>query len=279
MMAFTKVKVEGVPLSVELANEFAALSPLPGERDERDQRREYLERHLRNGTSGGPCWARGRCLSDGSVYRLDGQHSSKLLSNLPPDIAFPTGLLVTIDDWEFDTLEQDGPAVFNLFNHPKSARTNEDAVGIYRARAKVLNDISKPFLVKVGDGIAEYERGRDGGMVLVPRERGSYFLLSDQYRDFTLWIGRFRTTKNAAFMKRPALVAEMLADWLYSSEHATEFWQYVLTESHPEADHETRALAEQFRQWSMQKKYKGADYRKRAASVWKHYLREVRVAA
>lgn len=279
-MSFQKTKVEGIPLTLELAREFAMLRPLPGEREERPSRREYLLNAIKEGTFGGPSWARGIDRADKMVYRLDGQHSSKLLINLD-DVPFPSGLLVTVDTWEFDSISEDGAALFNLFNHPKSARTNEDAIGIYRAQAAIeLSNIDRGFLVKVGNGIAEYERGlpsESNPDVLPPRERGLYFIQGKhRYGPFACWMAAFEETKNASFMSRPAIVAEMLSDWLHDAGRAGEFWNYVLRENHPEVDHDTRTLAETFRSWAMQKKYKASQYRGKAATAWRHYLRETR---
>jgi hypothetical protein len=233
---------------------------------------------IKDGKFGGPSWARGIDRSDNTEYRLDGQHSSKLLISLPDDVPFPSGLLVTIDTWEFDSIAEDGAPLFNLFNHPKSARTNEDAIGIYRAQVVALSDISKRLLMRIGDGIAEYQKGLNSqsAVVLAPRERGVYFEEEERYVRFACWISPFKDTKNARFLERPAIVAEILHSWLANADRATEFWDYVLRESHADPDHETRTLAETFKSWAMQKKYKPSQYRAKAATAWRHYLREMR---
>jgi hypothetical protein len=284
-MSFQKIKVEGVPLTLELAREFANLPELPGEREIRESRQEYLLRELRDGAFVGPNWARGIERGTKKIYRLDGQHSSKLLSNLPADTPFPINLLTTMDTFEFDSLAADGAALFNLFNHPKSARTNEDAVGIYRAQSPIeLRNIDRAFLVKIGNGIAEYIRGLPDNSkkepVHQPRQRGMYFTdATHKYSQFACWVATFREAKNSTFLSRGSIIAEMLSDWLIDADRGGEFWSYVLRENHPEVDHETRSLAETFRTWSLQKKYKPAQYRARANTAWKHYLKEIRSGA
>jgi len=262
-----------------LAKEFAELKPLPGERDERPGRLDYLLRHVQQGTFGGPCWARGIDKSTGVLYRLDGQHSSKLLAALGADL-FPKDLLVTVDDWEFDSVDQDAAAVFNLFNHPKSVRSNEDVIGLYRAQSVDLADIPKKLLVHFGNGIFEHQKtvlAPEKGVLLTPRERGLYFVHGKYpFGPFACWAAGFAETKNHDFLARPAIVAEMVSSWKVDPDKATEFWTMVLCENHPEVDHETRTLAETFRQWSMQKKYKTTQYRTKASTAWKHFLREQR---
>lgn len=280
-MSFQKVKVEGKKLTPELAQTFAKMPPIPGERDERPSRRDFLLRCIRNGTFGGPSWACGKCREDGKLYRFDGQHTSKLLSALPEGVPFPDGLLATIDTWEFDSIESDAPTLFNMFNHPKSARTNEDAMGVYRARVPTVHDIDRKLLQKIANGIHEQQSKLPqdkNPLYFEPRERGLYWQY-EGFAEFASWAATYAITKNAAFLGRSGVVAEMLVDWNHDKSQATEFWNLVFRESHPEPDHETRTTAETFRAWSNQPKKKCADYRKRAATAWKHFLRESKNAA
>jgi hypothetical protein len=275
MMGFRKIKVEGLPLTLKLASEFAGLPPLPGERDVKQSRMTFLLDHLRDGTFGGPSWAIGTCLADAQVYRLDGQHSSKLLAGLPDDVPFPVNLLVTRDEWEFDTMA-DAPAVFDLYNHPRSIRTNEDAMGLYRVRS--LQDLPKRFLTQIANGINEHQKQIENGVLHPTRARGLYWR-NPVFDEFAKWCGVFQGAKNVAFFRRPAVVAEMLTDWLHDQDVAADFWRYVFNETHPDPDHDTRALAETYRSWSTQTNRKAHDYRKKAATAWKHYLRESRDVA
>lgn len=281
-MAFKKISVEGVPLTLQLAREFAALPPLPGERDVKPARLQFLEARLRDGRFDGPTWARGHCRADGKTYRLDGQHSSKLLASLPEGLPFPEGLLVTINTYEFDSIEMDGAPLFNLFNHPRSNRTNEDAVGIYRAAAAAeLREIPKPLLSDLAAGVGEYNKGLppETAWLLQARDRPSYFVHRKEYEQFALWATRFTEVKNAVFLRRAPIVAEMLSNWLHDGDRATEFWDYVLRENHPEPDHETRQVAETFREWiTAVKKRRNADYRKKASRTWNNFLKEARLA-
>lgn len=272
---FRKIESNSQPLTLELAKEFVALKPVPGERELRPPRLHYLAVQLRDGTFGGPNWSRGIDRETGQLYRLDGQHSSNLLADLPSGLTFPEGLLVTIDTYEFDLVE-DTAAVFDLFNHPKSARTSEDAMGIYRARIPAFADLERNFLLKVANGIAEYEKTQEQGVLYEPRKRGLYFTHYPKFEKFAIWCEEFNSYKNDDFLNKAVIVAEMCHHFLLDQPRATEFWRLVFSENHPEVDHETRILAQTFREWSMvPKKYRPDQYRSRSKTAWKHYLREV----
>jgi len=285
---FKKISVEGVPLTRDFVQSFAALPALPGEREVKPARLEYLLLQLRDGRFCGPDWAIGWCLDTQTEYRLDGQHTGGkdgLLNHLPADVPFPEGLLATVARYEFESIELDGAALFNLFNHPKSARTNEDVMGLYRASQITLTGFSRKFLVAVGNGVAEYEKGLKASgasdtWILSPRERGIYFSnpARTEYVQVAEWLAGFSAAKNAGFLNRPAIVAEMIKHWMTNASAANQFWSYVFSENHPEPDHHTRTLAQTYREWGRQKKYKPFQYRSKAATAWKHYLREMKGA-
>jgi len=279
---FTKTHVTGVPLTLELAQSFVNLTPLPGERDQKPKRIDFLLRCLRDHTFDGPSWARGRCATDGQTYRLDGQHSSAMLvslSRLAPDVPFPDGLLVTVTDYEFGSISEDGAALFDIFNHPQSSRTNEDAMGFYRAHTVPLHDIATRTLVKIAGGIREHQKALGKhGMVYPPRSIGLYWK-EPRFEQFASWAATFEDTKNRGFLAKPGIVAEMFGDWSEHPALAEEFWAYVFYENHPEAEHETRELAQTYREMQIKRKHRTADYRKRAATAWRHFKRSQSAAA
>jgi hypothetical protein len=80
-------------------------------------------------------------------------------------------------------------------------------------------------------------------------------------------------------LTKPGLVAEMLADWKTNPELATSFWSLVLTESHPDVNHETRELSREFKRWTSAPKFKQEKYRSRARRAWQRFRKEQRRAA
>src|SRR5215475_12875978 len=222
-----------------------------------------------------PTWAVVVETATGTRYRANGQHSSAALANLTPEeftIAFPTGLLVTVEEFTSDNLLQDGFLIFDMFDHPKSARTNTDIMGLHRAHHPDLAEIDVNLLVHLSNGFAFFNATRDGGTELAPRQRGAYYE-DPIYREFALWAAPYHNSRHAWLFKKPGVVAEMYNDFVLIDEtEAKQFWQLVLTESHPDADHETRELSHTLRELAQkQKTVPQTRFRKEAAKYFRRF--------
>jgi len=264
------IKVESVPLTRELALEFAVMTPVDGERPLKEARLHFLALHLEKGTFFGVVWSKGVERTSGKLYRLNGQHSSHLLAELDPD-RFPQGLFATVTTWEFDA--QDKPTLFDYFDNPRSARSNTDKMATYRAEHPDLEHIDLDLLVHIANGLHVYNDGIEKGLTLPPRNRGLYF--NDvEYRQFARWIDSFKDSRNKWMLAQAGITAEMFADYKKSELLASEFWGYVLRDNHPDVDHESRELARVFNDWKSSARNKTqADFRKKASSYWKRYTR------
>jgi len=274
-MPIRQKSVDVVPLTPELAKEFAALTPLPGERALKAKRKRWIERLIKDDSFLGVTWYKGIKRETGAVYRLDGQHSSNVLANLPPE-RFPESLKATVTTWEFD--HADTARVFDFFNNPASARTNVDVMGVYRAEfddpgATPIADIPRERLVQITNGINAYNAELEDGFTRDTRTRGAFFA-DPANRAFARWVqDEFGKCRHPWVFARNGVVAEMLADYIASKQVATEFWGHVLNETHPDPDHESRQLLEQLKKWKG-KPSKTADiYRKFAQKMWSRYAR------
>lgn len=270
------------PQSVTL---FTTMKPLPGERELKPKHLKFLEDHILNGTFYGPDWAEVLDLSTGEVYRADGQHSSAMLSQLPPD-KFPPELTAYIAKYEISSLHEDAANLFNLFNNPVSARTNEDAMGVFTAPFEELKGITRKFCIRVLNGIAESIRisnedavenyakivkklKKDDPQPAPPkltkiphaREIGMWYH-DPQFRAFAVWLNALQTFNpktasgetgkpvlNMFIFGLAGVVGRMYEDWRKRPEFATEFWANVLTEAHPDANDYSRELAVQLRKF------------------------------
>jgi hypothetical protein len=275
---FSLAKSEIVPLTHTLAREFATMEKLPGERPLKSTRLRFFEDHVAAGTLRDLRWTKGIHRETGKCYRLDGQHTSTVLATLAPE-RFPRHLQVEISTWEFDSLGDDRPAIFDMFDNPKSARSNEDMMGVLTCEYEELRALGNPFAVKVAAGIAEYESTQKIPQLYPPRRRGMYFLAVPEYRTFAVWLHGFEhhhALVNPGMFGNKGIVAEMVADWKISVPLATEFWSYVLFENHPDRDHVTRELAEDLKRWSLKHEQRPAkDYRLRSQKAWRRFQKEV----
>ena len=168
----------------------------------------------------------------------------------------------------------DASDVFNTFNNPRSTRTNEDVMGVYKAAHEELEHLSRKFLVNASNGIhvRQQEKWEDGDEDAVgpysPREHGLYF--KDQTLvSAALWLSRFAGLKNTAFLTQPQIVAEMVREWEINQTLATDFWMIVFTEDGAAANHPARVLAESYRDLMKKKYQRPPQWKARAAKAWK----------
>src|SRR5262245_23252364 len=94
----TKLKVELLPLTRELARQFAEMHSVPGERELRQARVNYFLKALQTGTFASPNWSQAVIArEDGGeeTLRVDGQHTSHVLATCD-DVLFPHDLNATV---------------------------------------------------------------------------------------------------------------------------------------------------------------------------------------
>jgi len=269
-MGFRKVDVKLESLTPELARSFAGMQPFQGERSLKSARLNFLRRHVKAGTFSSPTWADAMQRGTDHRYRLNGQHSSAMLAALTPE-EFPLGLLVTIETYEFDSVDEDAFALFDLFDNPKSARDNTDALGVDIAAYEDLRAVDRKFAGKAAAGIAYFEGlKKDGGVLHDARRRGIYFADLDNRR-FLLWIWPFHDALHVGLLN-PPVMAEVYADWKYNAAMAQEFWTLVLYESHGDPDHETRELSRVLKEMKQAEKAPEYFYA-RVRKAWNRYRR------
>ena len=264
-------------MTPELAKKFATMDKLPGERPLKAKRLKFFEDHIKEGTFIDPSWSVGVCKKDGKTYRLDGQHTSTILASQPPE-TFPQNKLATIITYEFDSVEDDAAMLFDTFDNPQSSRNNEEMMGVFRASHNDMSELSNSLCVHVANGIFQYESSQGKGVIYPPRVRGLYFT-DERNIKFAHWIKSLfddDNVKNGWLLSKPGIIGEMLADWLFNNEVASEFWGYVLRENHTDPDNITRELAEDLKRWRVKQERKSQeDYRSRAQKSWKRYRKEV----
>jgi len=260
-MAYRLKTVEQTQLTRELAIEFATARPFDGERPVKESRLAYLEDELRIGRWTLCEWATCEVLELGQTFRVNGQHSSRMLAYCNEDI-FPNGSVVLIHRYECDHAS-DMAAVFDLFDNPKSARSTGDKFAFYYGQHKDLPASHLLLADSITHGVARYHADqvrnakRNKEVVAVsdvfaPRERGIY-LTRAQVRSFLLWTftlsrTRLEMVKKDHFVDSGRLlsVAEvteaMYGDFLKAPDVAQVFWNQVFTADNPDGDHPTREL-------------------------------------
>ena len=257
---------------------------LPGERDIRPARLRFLKVHLGDGTFVGPNWAIAVQRETGETFRINGQHSSNLLVSLAPE-EFPQGLNVTIDVFEFTDMGEDVAGLFDLFDHPRSTRTDTDFMGITRAHYQEFAGMENGFLVKVASGVYTNIKNRADkatdpilrqeleSQLISHRYHGVYFM-EDIYRDFAVWLYRWHDAPHFKFVGRSGVTSEIFDDWISTPKYATEFWGHVFLEDHPDREHESRELLNELKSLEGKPKKVPADeWQKKSRKYWNRYFK------
>jgi hypothetical protein len=208
------------PLTRELVETFATMTPSPTERPFSEKRLRYLQDAYTEQRFVSCQWS--SVWLGGSQLRMNGQHSSTMLMKLPEP--FPVGLYAHIDEYEADTPE-DIARLFRQFDARDSARSPADVSGAYQHTYPELLDVT-PQVAKIGiEGIAWYLRVVEG----VPTGKGDdrYQLFRQPvHYDFLHWIDTLLSMKTPE-MKRIEVIAALYATDLVSPEAAHTFWEDV----------------------------------------------------
>lgn len=275
-----KLISEFVPLTRELALEFAQMRPLPGERPLKDARLKFFRNCINNGSFNSPTWSKVYVGDDKTPYRTDGQHTSHILAKCD-EAMFPHGLQVTVDSWQVASEAELGD-LFDLFNNPISTRSNTDKMGVFVAKYEDLGNIERKFLARTAHGLNYYYKTLSASTdtprppEFSTRDYGMYFE-DETHRRFAVWLYRYNNVHPHGWMLgKPGIVAEMFTDWRAFPTAAESFWNYVIRESHPDNEDETRELARTFREWSRKKPTVKQDkYMAKANKTWERFRRSL----
>lgn len=239
-----------VPLTHELAVEFATMDASIGERPIRKLRYEFLKSRVESNQFYPPRWA--VAWIGGRKVRVNGQHSSKVLADANGH--FPKNLKVIIDEFQCDDTD-DLSELFSQFDNKVSSRSNTDIVGAHSKTVKSIADIKTSYISRMLDGMSYHLTGGFAESRPTIEERARLVHTYDSYIknfwDFTKarWVGG-----------RVGIHGAMFATYSASNSEAFTFWNLVMSESHPDADHPSRTLAK----WLQESHHKKENWTARA---------------
>lgn len=223
---------KSVPLTQELATEFATMETFAGERPRKPKRLKFLNARLENNQFYSPRWA--VAWLDGRKIRVNGQHSSIVLANA--NGRFPKNLQVIIDEFECDT-DQDLAELFAQFDSRESGRSDGDMVGAHAKVHSEFTNVNNTYIDRLVRGIAFHVTGgyADGHPTSEERAR-----LIHNNRDFVRQY--WEMAKPRWIAGRLGAHAAMFASYTSNKSEAFTFWNLVATEAHPDPEHPTRKL-------------------------------------
>lgn len=230
-----EMETEIVPLTMEIAKHYDRMNVLFGERDPDSktgkQRIGWLHEIYRAGKFHTPVWSDCLVTSEkGKKYRIDGGHSSRMLTQLGCD--FPENMSVVIRHFRVVDI-QTAVRLYEQFNQGLSTRTFTDLIRNRSAYVKKIANLSPTTITKATRGICSYLKLHNPTQSFDPLD------FVEVENDFIKWTSKFTGTQR---MGRTAIVAAMYATYRMNKMMADEFWIMVRDGSAPEPDNATRTL-------------------------------------
>lgn len=266
-----QISINTKSLTPALAKEFATMNSVPGERDLKPIRLANIKAKLESGLFHSPKWAIAYC--KGVKYRVNGRHSSTVLSDC--NGLFPTGMIVVIEEFACDT-EHDLAELFEQFDSPISIRNEHERLNAHAKTEPSLNDVPISAVRRAVDGIATEYQTREGKRI--SKADRARLVHTEKNQDFIRW---FSVIYSDPIMALSSVAGAVYATYLKDSAVALEFWQYVISESHPESSNPTRVLSRFLRETRAQKlpsqaaskRYAALNVYERCIHAWNCYRR------
>lgn len=235
-------KPKTVLASKSLIQEFVEMEPAPYDRPLSERRLQVYERILNSGDFRPVTWASVHCKETNSTYRVNGKHTSILLSKKDP---IPT-FYVTVERWEADTLN-DVAALYNTFDSNLASRTTNDVNAAFAATLPELREIPARLINLAVTAAANLKWSDREIRTVSPAERAEELL--DRV-PFVRWLRSVITTVDTRashslcrHLVRSACVQAMMATYDKAPRLAEHFWVMVRDESAADRDDPTRVLA------------------------------------
>ncbi len=234
-------KPKTVLASKSLVDEFANMDPAPYDRPLSERRMMVYERILKAGNFRVVTWASVHCLETNCTYRVNGKHTSLMLSKLDKIPEF----YVTLERYSCETLKDVG-RLYNTFDSNLSSRTTSD---INAAFASTISEFKGVPLRLINLTVAAnaYLKWSSNDL-----RRVSSAERAEQLMDrvgFVSWLQKvvpttgFHTGSLTKHLLRSPVAAAMMATYDKAPRIAEQFWIAVRDESFPDRDDPTRALA------------------------------------
>lgn len=210
----------------KLAKEFAEMTPAPHDRPLSERRLMVYQRMLAEGGFRPVAWAKCYCKETNDTYRVNGKHTSTMLSGLEKIPEF----YAVIESYEADTLE-DVARLYATFDSKTQSRTANDIYLSFAATIPELSDVSSRLINLSVIGIA-FSNDPERSTPESPAERAERLL---DNAEFVIWLDGLasggESTRDFANLARGPVVGAMYSSWSKSKKDATAFWQAVRDET------------------------------------------------
>jgi len=228
---FSIASVEVVDMTKDLAIKVAGLQRVPGERKVTKQRISHLEREIDQGALTTFRWATAEVKGHPGVYRVNGQHTSKIFANGRD----PRGKVV-LEHYQCDSVE-DLVSLWSRFDPTASSRSKTDVLNTAFQSDKALQDlpVKQSQTAAKAAGIVEFGFGYTNKVSNYDKAQAAV-----KHKDFVIWACQTFQPKGQCL--RVGVYVAALHTFTESEESASIFWREVQDGSNPSPTSGSRAL-------------------------------------
>jgi hypothetical protein len=240
MLKFTE-KPKTVLATPALVREFVEMEPAPYDRPLSERRLQVYERILRSGDFRPVVWASAVCAETGVTYRVNGKHTSLLLSRMTPIPEFH----VTIERYACETLTEVAN-LYNTFDSNLTSRTTNDINAAFAASVGALRGVPHRTINLAVSAAAAHKWDEAELKKVPPAERAEELLDNIDFVQFLCRLipgGASGSNQVTRPLCRVAVATAMLATFRKAPRAAEDFWTQVRDETAPDRDDPTRVLA------------------------------------
>ncbi len=237
-MAWTLIeKPKTIKATRSIAKEFAEMDSVPGDRPLSERRLNIYRKMFKDGTFRPVTWAKCYCEETDTTYRINGKHTSIMLSSLEELPEF----YITLEFYSTPTLE-DVSRLYSTFDSRLGSRTASDINRSFAGSVPEFKDIPARIFSTVVSGVG-YAKWQETYWTKTATERAE--ILLDEV-DFVVWVASMVTGEGASHsthITRAPVVAAMFQTWNKSHRDAVVFWTAVRDETGAKPSLPDRTLA------------------------------------
>ncbi len=233
----------------ELAQKFVEMEPAPRDRPLSERRLRVYQRVITSGGFRPISWATAYCVETGGTYRVNGKHTSLVLSTADP---LPE-LYVTIEQFSCQTLE-DVAKLYNTYDSTLQSRTIGDINASFAGTVPELRHLSTRMLNVLAAGINYCDFG-DEYQKLQATDRAERLLDEVPFCVFFCEVAAGKEGERK--FRRLAVVAAALLTYRKTPVQAKEFWNSVREETGPNPRDADRMLGKYLGGTMNSRTYKG----------------------
>lgn len=226
----------------KLVEEFVNMEPAPYDRPLSERRMMVYERLLKMNAFRPVVWASAVCHETNMTYRVNGKHTSTLLSRLPELPKFH----VTVERYSCETLA-DVAALYGTFDSNLSNRNSTDINASFAAAVPEFAGIPMR-IINLAVASVSYHKWNDTELRKVPHAERAEQLLD--HIGFVKWLREIVSTVDTKdrnslckHLVRTSVVSAMFATYDRGPVIAKQFWTAVRDESAADRNDATRTLA------------------------------------